>query len=365
LTLIVGAALGYDVRQARANKQDRFLNAARAELQRASAGGTEAEVEQHLVAAHRSLDNAAKNGADEEEIAQWRAQVAAVEDRLGNVHRIDAMSQIGALPSSLDGTQPQLVLAAGQLYLVANGVYAIDEANLSMVQILDDGDKFGRITAGRIVNATVDGADLLVTDGKALFRRPPEGRWSAERLASSAHLDGWVGAACGVYQGSFYLLETDESPQIKKFSTDAFDREPENWLSQEATGVIASGIDMAVARSIFVLTSDGKIHQFHRGDPDAEIELERISSESQFVGLDQGPATGDIFLVEANGEAARLTRVDPDSAKAVHYEPVEFGPLGSAEAAAAFAQTTDFVVDEATGIIYFLSPDGLWRGNLT
>jgi hypothetical protein len=93
--------------------------------------------------------------------------------------------------------------------------------------------------------------------------------------------------------------------------------------------------------------------------------MEPISPKSRFVGLDRGAATGAIYLIEASSETARLTRVDRDSAEPVYFEPSKFGPPGHDPAAAALAQTTDFVVDEVTGLVYFLTPDGLWKGELT
>ena len=365
LVLIAGAALGYDVRQARADKQDRHLNTARIELQRANLAGSDEEIQRHLAEARQALDEALENGADETVIAQWQSQADAVEDRINNVRRIKSLTRIGTLPPSLAGESARLVYAGGQLFLVANEVYAIDDANLRMIRLLKEGDKVGRTAAGRITGATADGQDLVVTDGRSLFRRTPEGRWSAKRLADSASSEGWVSAACGMFKGSLYLLEIDASPQIKKFDANALDREPNNWADDDAIPAISTGVDMVVDGNIFVLTGNGTIHELHKGDLTGEIELDPLGDDSRFVGMDRGEATSALFVIEVSGTDARLTRVEPEGKDVVHFLPPKYDPAGQAGAAAAFTRATEFVVDEVTGFVFVLTPDGLWRGALS
>lgn len=365
LMMIAGAALGYDVRQARADKQDRHLNAARIELQLADTARSDEAIERHLTAARNALMEALRNGADSEVIAQWLAQADAVEDRLNNVRRIEGIVQLGTLPGPLAGGEARLVQAGGQLFLIASGVYAVDHSNLRMVRVLAEGDDVGRVTVGRITGATADGQDLVVTDGRSLFRRSPDGRWASMRLASSASSEGWVSSASGMFKGSLYLLEIDASPQIKKFGANAFDRDPQNWLYDDAIQAIENGVDMVVDGSIFVLVQDGTIFQLHKGDISGKIDLDALGAESRFVGMDRGSATSALFVVEVGNAEGRLTRIEPSTGAVTHFLPSSRSQVDGTGAVLAFAEATDFVVDEVTGFVYVLTPSGLWRGSLS
>ena len=55
----------------------------------------------------------------------------------------------------------------------------------------------------------------------------------------------------------------------------------------------------------------------------------------------------------------------PASGDVVHFLPADYGQPDQETAAAAFAETSDFVIDEVAGILYYATPAGLWMGELS
>lgn len=366
MAVLGAAAFGYDVRQASADKQDRYLGTAKEELELANAATSPDDVRRHLDVARRALDDAAEHGADRDEVAGWRALAAQVEDRLNGVNRIKSITRIGTLPEGFLGERPRLVFAGERLYLIADGVYAVDAASLSLIQVLREGERIDGFEVGPIIEATAEGAELLVTDGAALFRRTAAGRWSGERLASVGEPERWPVVASGAFQGSFYVLEMDASPQIKKFGAKRLDHIPENWLADDAVAEIANGVDMVVDGSIHVLTADGEIRTFYRGNPRSTFTIDAAAPDATFVGLNAGSLGSFLYAVEVADDAARLIRYDQTANDATPFLLPDPGHPGyDPAAAAAVAATIDFAVDEMNGVVYFVTPDGLWRGTLS
>jgi hypothetical protein len=363
--LIVSAALGYDVRQARADKQDRYLNTARIELELASASTSPEVAKEHLENARDSLDGALRHGGDAEVVAEWRDQVARVEDRLDGINRLANLTRIGALPETVEAGHPRLILAGDQLFLVAGSVYMVDEASLRLVPVLKPGQKIDQIKVGQLTNATVDGENLLVTDGKSLFRRHGAGDWSADRLAPSGVAGGWSAEASGAFQGSFYLLNASNAAQIAKFPANKLEQAPEDWLAEDNADPLGDAVDMVVDGSIHVLTADGTIHTFHRGSERATFAVSAISDGATFVGMDGGANDSFLYVLETGDGGARLIRYDRSAKVASQFMAPESNHANfSAESARAFAEALDFVVDEPNGIVYFVTADGLWSGSL-
>jgi hypothetical protein len=122
---------------------------------------------------------------------------------------------------------------------------------------------------------------------------------------------------------------------------------------------------MVVDGSIYVLTREGAIHELHKGAQRDEIELEALSERSHFVDMERGAVTSALYVIEVSEGEARLTRIDPKSGEAIHFLPSKYDQSGRIATASAIAQATDFVVDEVTGFVYVLTPNGIWRGALS
>jgi hypothetical protein len=122
---------------------------------------------------------------------------------------------------------------------------------------------------------------------------------------------------------------------------------------------------MVVDGNIYVLTQEGVIHEFHKGAQREEIELEALSERSRFAAMERGAVTSALFVIEESEGEARLTRIDPESGDVIHFLPSKYDQSGRVASATALAQATDFVVDEVTGFVFLLTPDGLWRGALS
>jgi hypothetical protein len=364
-TLLVAGALSYDVRQARADKQDEYLDDARGALHRADAAGSKEEALRHLEEARESLDEALDSGADAAVIAEWRDQAVQIEDRFGGINRLTGIVKLGTLPAELGTERSRLFIAGAQLYLVADKVFRVQETGSQLIQVLAPGEKVGRITVGQILNATVDGETLIVTDGKSLFQRDASGRWSAERLASSGR-EGWTGVA-SAFNGSFYLLNVTPAPTIRKFSADHLDDAPADWLdADEPTPALGHAVDMVVDGSIHVLADDGTIHTLHKGKERRAYSVDPIADGSKYVGIDGGSNGTYLYVLEVNKDNVRLLRYDRTQTETSAFLPLESDHLGfNAHATGALSAATDFVVDERAGIVYFVTADSVWQASLS
>ncbi|MCC6791640.1 MAG: hypothetical protein IT336_08150 [Thermomicrobiales bacterium] len=363
--ILISSVLGYNVRQARADKQDVFLNEASAALERAQLRASADEALQLLLVAREALDDARANGADEAAIAELRDQVARAEDRFAGISRLSGVERLGALPGIAEGAS-QLVLAGPHLYLISTEVFLVDTAGTQLIPVLTTGEKVDRIKVGEIISATVDGSTLIVTDGKSIFGRDSRGRWSSDKLAASGS-EGWRGLAYGAFQGSFYILDRTAGATIRKFTANNLDDAPANWLkADEPVEILEQAVDMAVDGSIHVLTDDGVVHSFHKGETRREYKSKRLSKRSAFVGIDGGTSGSYLFVLEVYRDDARVIRYERGASEVTAYLPLESSHLGyNAEASAALATATDFAVDEAAGRVYFITADGIWQASLT
>jgi hypothetical protein len=362
--MLISTLLGYNVRQARADKQDDYLKNAESALQLAESSESPAEALEHLNVARGALNSAQANGADDETIATLRDQAARAEDRFAGINRMSTIVNLGTLPGTIS-EHARLMLAGSQLYLVDAQVYLVDGDNRQLMPVLTKGQKIDRIKVGDIVSATVDGETLIVTDGKSLFFRDNRGRWSAEKLATS-WADGWTGVAYGAFQGSFYVLDRTAAPTIRKFSAKHLDDAPVDWLqSGESIKALGNAIDMVVDSSIHVLGSDGVLYTLHKGELKDDYSTKRLSKRSTFVGVDGGTSGSYLFVLESYGDDARLLRYERGESDAIAYLPPDSDHLGyDAAAADALASATDFVVDETAGKIYVVTDKGLWQASL-
>lgn len=356
---IVGSsAIGWNVREARASRSDRYLAQARSELDLA-AGATGSVAFVHLGAAERALDAALDHGASAEEVASSQQELAASLDATSGLVRLADIQLLTRLPGGLDTASAHLVLAGGKLYVVAGSVYEVDTAGQRLMPVLEPGRRVDGIRAGAITAATVDGDALLVSDGENLFRLETGGVWTAAELARAEGSRVWDATATGAFKGNYYLLDAD-SAQIEKFAADDLTGDPVDWLD-EPDPALGRAVDMVIDGRIYVLTADGTLTTYYKSEVEGGASLATEGDGGRFIGLAAG-SDGRLYGLETGEERATLVRYDLKGGQIARYAPRTRWHQGyDAAGAGAMAQAVDFAVDAERGLLYFVTSDGLWR----
>ncbi len=363
LLVVASVAVTQNVRDTRAAKQDLFLSVAEIEILQAQSATSRDAAASHIELANNSLDNALANGADSDLISDWRNDLAEVEDRWNGVGRFTEMKRIGTIPENLNVEKPQLIQVGSSLFLIAGGVYQIDESKQQLMSMLEPGVKIDGLTVRSIVSAAVDGEDLLVTDGRSLFRLDESMTWSSSRIASSTAGDGWNARATGAYKGSYYLFDAN-AKQINKFDGSQLDEQPVEWLNDKAVKHATHVVDMVVDTDIYLLTTDGSIFSFNRGKVGERYQIPDASDRASMVGLYGGTELAYLYVVEIDNKRGELVRYDAVSQERILYlAPAPSHLNFNGAATNAFSETVDFAVDENAGVIYFVTPDGVWRAS--
>jgi hypothetical protein len=314
------------------------------------------------VAAQRALNDAINHGAEPAELAPLQQAVAAAEDTASGIGRITEIAKLFDVPAMAAEGQPRLLLAGGRLYLIAGGVYLVGEHDAAPQPVLTPGQRKDGVKAGTIVDAAVDGGELVVSDGATLFRLRDDGGWDALALPDGSE-DGWTGDAAGAFKGSFYLLDP-ENGQIVKFAGSALDNPPSDWLASSEPS-LANAVDMEIDGSIRVLLADGTIITYFKGDQTGSVSAAGPSGLGSFVALAPSASEGVVYAVEIEGGSATLVRVDLTSGETVRLAALTSWHAGyDASATRAFGETVDFAVDEATNTLYFVTDRAVWSATL-
>lgn len=366
LLLVVAVAasafFGRGVRFASAEKPDRFLGNARAELTLAEGAPSDALKRAHLIAAEQSLNDAVNHGAKPETIVSLENELAAAKDALDGIERLSNVVELAALPAAAAGSAPRVLLANGALYLIAGSVYRIDPSGGGPEPVLTPGREYDGVTLGTIVNATVDGGALLVSDGTTLFRMKDDGDWTAVSLPDDVS-DGWSGRAAGAFKGNYYLLEPTQT-QIVKFAGANLDGDPTDWIEQPEPA-LANAIDMEIDGHIYVLLADGTILDYFKGEKQGGVTLAGDGHVGSFIGLAPSATAGELYVIESEQGVATLIRVVVKSGSTQEIAALTSWHAGYDPAATqAFGQTVDFAVDDASHTLYFVTGGALWKATL-
>jgi len=359
-----GLYAAYDYRQAHASQIDSSLSIVDAHLAAITPDLPAPAVESQLRQAEVALDTAARDGASDSVLRPRRASIAAARDRTNHVTRLTNAARLGTLPEGIDRASLQLLSDGRHLYLIATEVYLVDAQSHALTLLLPPGSTVAGRSVGAHLTAALDGDDLVVSDGRALYRLRPDGSWSATRLGSSnAHPDiGTMTSAA--FNGSFYLLDA-KAGEILKYPADQLAAPPEIWLRAERASLPTGALDMVVDRGICVLTAEGEIASYFRGVADGSFRPEVEPPLADPIALAGGTETNALFLAETNGTDGRILRFDRDGRNVRQFLlPRLWQEDASADAADELAHVSDIAVDEASGTVYFVGRNGIWRASI-
>ncbi len=129
-----------------------------------------------------------------------------------------------------------------------------------------------------------------------------------------------------------------------------------------------AAVQLAIEGRAHLLLGDGRIQTLFRGLLEATLVPAVSPPVTGAVALAGGPDTTALYLLDPGAEigttAGRVVRLSPGGAARQLLPP---GPLAGEPndpAAHVLARAHDLVVDEATGVVYLITDDELWRGVL-
>ncbi len=361
LTVVTAIALTKDVELGSGSSQDELLSQASTELQLARASATDEEALAHLAVAQRAVDKALGKGSDSEVAAGWRNEIAQATDKANGVIRLGEISRIGSMPESFAGSNPQLLFAFNRIYLLADGVYEVGASDHQLLPVLLPGDVIESTSFGTVQNAAADANGMLVSDGTSLFTLDRSGNWSAMPLERT--LRNSV-SQTGLYKGSYYVLDAPVA-QVTRLSGTIPSAEPVALLSEEAMAFVSDPVDLAVDGYVYLLEREGSVKVFFKGEYKGSLQVLPDEVDQNVVGLFRGDRDSDLYVVAVKNGAGTLAIYDRTEHETSLYAlPTEMHLAFNPEAEAAFANAIDFVVDESTQTLYFVTTEGLWQASL-
>ena len=361
LTVVAAIALTRDVELGSGSSQDELLSRASTELQLARASGTDEEALGHLAVAQRAVDKAVGKGLDFEVATGWRNEIALATDKAIGVIRLGEVSRIGSMPERFADSKPQLLYAFDRLYLLADGVYEVGASDHQLSPVLVPGDVVDSTSFGTVKTAAADANGMLVSDGTSLFMLDWHGNWSAMPLERS--LRNSVSPS-GLYKGNYYLLDASVA-QVTRMSGKNPSTEAVALLSEDAVAQLDDPVDLAVDGYVYLLQRNGTVKVFFKGEYKGSIQVLPPDSVQKVVGLFRGDRDSDLYVVAVNNGAGTLAIYDrTEHESALYALPTKMHLKFNPGAEAAFANAIDFVVDETTQTLYFVTVDGLWQASL-
>jgi hypothetical protein len=367
LALAVGAAAfgSVSVQQVREQRAGEAL---------ATLGRATAELEADPVAPMLAIDAgeealaaAAANGAPAERLAVGRGAFAAARDAALGIERLANLAPIGTLPAGVDPARATLVTLGQRVFLAGGGFYEVDPRRGFLIELIAPGQVVDGVPVGPIVDAAVDGAGVLLSDGAALYRQDDRGAWVRQPLAEPRWPVGPADGPSASFNRTLYAIAGGGS--VVRYETDGERLSPWMWASAADYPDLAEARDIAVDERVHVLLADGRVLSFYRGVLEASgvppIVPEAVGSRFFAVA----PGSRALYLVDpeaAVGDSVgRLIRYDPGGRTQQFLAPI--GSPGSGEGARAnrlLAEARSVAVVEGAAAVYLLVGDELWRATM-
>lgn len=316
-----------------------------------------------LATADAALAEARQAGADNSAIQRQALAVESARDLAWGNIRLTDLTRLGALPRDLTGSHVRLARTGHEIWLVGGGLYGLDQAENRLVQILAPGAPVQGGEVKLLHTGVSDGEQLIVVDDTALYDRDETGRWQRHFRSPAADDFALGSMPLAAYQRSLYAL--GPGGELLKFAADQLADQPEVWVSAADYPELLASADLAIDGQIHVLLSDGRILTFLRGKLKSiqtpAVTPELVSPRRLIGGAD----TNFLYLLETEAAigptTGRIVRLDA-SGNAVQILP----PLPAIDATGAqpLSQARDLVIDEAAGLIYFITDTDLWRATL-
>ncbi len=358
-----GFAVGHQRdREARA---EALLIAADLALQEALANPASAVT--HVSQAEAAIAEARGSGASGEMVVSRERDLLAVRDRVWRIHRLENVVRLGALPTERRGGRVRLALSGQTLYIAAGDLYEFDAAGLTLITLLAEGDSVQGGAAGALRDVSIDGGNVVTSDGAATYVRDKRGQWQRQELMvadvgglrTDIPVISWGNAAYG--------LSWDDD--IVRFEMTSGGPMADVWAPALESPDLEFARDMAIDGRIHILLQDGRTLTFSRGAQVGAISPFVVPTLTTASFLAQAPLATDFYLVDPTsriGEnAGRIVRVNASGEATQLLTPFpESGDVLGETAASALSTAQDMAINELTGLVYWISGDEIWQASL-
>ena len=362
LTITIGCVLAVrGTEQAAATPGIMYLDHARTSIARARQAARSSEAEAQLANAEIALVKAEADGSPAALVEPLYAEIATLRDAIRRRARLGPIQRIGRLPSGSDWSGARLILHGGQTYVVDGSLYQMDIVNATLVQLLRPGDTIAGLRVGELIDGASDGTDLVITDGRHLLRRAPDGLWSADVMATPIPSGPGMSA---LFDGNYYWLDP-ASNQILRYRNGGFGDQPRHWIEPGNEVDFSRAIDLQVNGRIYVLLESGTLIDLFRGHVEAEVKLPVIGADSLVRGFAL-PGNGKRLYVLFDGpDGPAVARIDRVTGDQQVYLPLPRGFSGYDPVAEdALENAVSFVIDETTGAFSFIADGAVWTGTV-
>lgn len=355
-----GAKL-YQREQDRQAQADRYLAEVDLQLSTLGVGGDGDILRDQVAAAEAALDKAKDNGASQSELDEREGALVAARDRINNITRLQNVQALGSLPAGAAvSSKPKLVRVGESVYLIDGGVFRVNAADGQLIQMLGEGDKVSKITAGVITDGTTDGTSLIVTDGVALYTLQIDDSWKAVKLGLRAEDQPWVATGVGAFDGAWYLLNGDAG-SILRFDPENLDTVPGDWTQGEYRNDLAGAVDFVVDGYIYVVTDKNKFVALYRGDEWAPADV-TMPTLTKPIAIYGGVGTSYLWVLEEVEGTPTLLRIERNTFATVTYQlPFDWNSGAGFDN---LAQIRDLVVLENQGVVIFVTGDTIWQATV-
>ena len=306
-------------------------------------------------------------GATDHALVRREQELARVRDDVWDILRLSDVVRVGALPAEAREGSVRLALAGETLYLAAGSLYELDAEQGRLVTLLEQGDAVGGGSASDIRHVSIDGGDVVASDGTATYVRDTSGRWQ-RRLLAVADVDGlrpdapviaWGDAAYGLSQNG----------DLVRFDQASGGARADIWAAVDDVPDLVNARDFAIDGRIHVLLDDGRTLTFSRGALTGTVSPFVVPSLSNVAFLADAPFANDFYVVDRNGaigeNAGRIVQVDASGEARQYLTPAPVpGDLEGHAAAVTLANVDDLAIDELTGTVYWVSEGEIWRASL-
>lgn len=297
--------------------------------------GNDAKARQLLDEAQSLAEDVQATKYRNEEAAAVLAQVEKDRQRLNHITPVDNPETVADLATLGEGVNPRGLVLAGK-YLAS---YNPDQPSLYTYQLTDK--KFEAVevpTNGKLTAAASSETDI------ALFSTTPDlldyKLGSAAAISADLDLPAETrAAAMRVFGNRLYTLDASNS-RIQQFSfTIGGFSKPSNWLTQPAD--LSQGVDLAIDGSLYILTADGQVLKFLRGQ-----------SQDFTLGEMTTPLNSPTAIY-TNENSSSLYILDPQNKRVAVFD--KEGQLKNQYISDAFTDLRGMAIDEAAGKAYLLN----------
>jgi hypothetical protein len=317
--------------------------------------------------AEASVATARDAGATGDDLVRREQELARLRDDVWNIQRLGDVARVGSLPAEASEGSVHLALAGETLYLAAGSLFEVDPDEGRLVTLLAHGDAVGGGSAGDIRHVSIDGGDVVASDGAATYVRDASGRWQRRPLAV-ADVDGLRPDAPVIAWGdAAYALS--RNGDLIRFDQASSGSRADVWAAADDVPDLVDARDFAIDGRIHVLMEDGRTMTFSRGALTGTVSPFVVPALADVAFLAEAPFANDFYIVDRNGEigenAGRIVRVDASGEARQYLTPAPvLGDLMGHAAAVTLATAEDLAIDELTGIVYWVSEGEIWRANM-